>query len=110
MTTPNDPYNPGPPPPGGGYAAAGGPPINNWLVPSILTVFCCWPLAIPAIINATKVNNLQAAGDIAGAQAAADSAKRWTFIALGAGVVIAILYIVLVVFLGVFTASVNTTS
>ena len=34
-----------PPSAGGGSA-----PIPNYLVPSIVAILCCWPLAIPAII------------------------------------------------------------
>ena len=61
-----------PPPAGGGSA-----PIPNYLVPSIIAILCCWPLAIPAIIFATQVNSNVAAGNIAAAQEASAKAKKF---------------------------------
>jgi hypothetical protein len=83
-----------PPPPSGAPAE-----IPNYLVLAILSIFCCWPLAIVAILNATKVNKLAAAGDTAGAVAASAAAKKWAYITIGLGlglwVVIIIIYAVL---------------
>jgi hypothetical protein len=42
---------------------------------------CPAPLAIPAIINASKVNTLLQHGDYAGAQAAAAESKKWSKLA-----------------------------
>lgn len=70
------------PPPAGGSAT-----VPNYLVPAIISIFCCWPLAIPAIIFATQVNGKVAAGDNAGAQDASKKAKMFSFIAIGLGVV-----------------------
>ncbi|GAA0987764.1 CD225/dispanin family protein [Nocardiopsis sp. NPDC006198] len=84
---PPPPGNPGPPPgggygpPGGGYGAPGGTPPDNGLTWAIVAVFCCWPLAIPAIINATKVNDLWNRGDQAGAMQAQAQAKKFTKLA-----------------------------
>lgn len=51
---------------------------NNYLALSIIsTVFCCWPLGIPAIIQSSKVNTKFAEGDYAGAQEASRKAKSW---------------------------------
>ena len=61
------------PPPAGGASA----PIPNYLVPSIIAIFCCWPLAIPAIIFATRVNSSAAAGNIAEAQENSAKAKKF---------------------------------
>lgn len=83
------------PPPAGGSAT-----VPNYLVPAIISIFCCWPLAIPAIIFATQVNGKVAAGDIAGAQDASKKAKMFSFIGLGIGIVgwiIAIIYWIVVV-------------
>ncbi|MFD6094784.1 CD225/dispanin family protein [Nocardiopsis flavescens] len=72
----------GPPPGGGGYGPPpGSTPPDNGLVWAIVAVFCCWPFAIPAIINATKVNDLWNRGDQAGAMEAQAQAKKWTKIA-----------------------------
>src|SRR5438045_4402013 len=67
-----------PPPPAGGTAT-----VPNYLVPAIISIFCCWPLAIPAIIFATQVNGKVAAGDVGGAQYDAKKAKMFRFIAIG---------------------------
>ena len=69
-----------------------GPPpsgadIPNYMVLGILSIFCCWPIAIAALVNASKVNKLVAAGDIAGATAASASAKKFAIIAIVLGIV-----------------------
>ena len=77
-------------------------PPKSWLIESILvTIFCCLPLGIVGIINATKVESRFYAGDVAGANQASQEAGKWVKIALIAGAVVCILYIVLVVFVGV---------
>jgi hypothetical protein len=63
--------------PGGGY---GGPP-PNYLAWSIISIFLCWPLAIPAIIFATQVNGKFQMGDYAGAQDSSSKAKTFSLIA-----------------------------
>jgi len=51
---------------------------NNYLVLSILaTIFCCWPLGIPAILQASKVNSKFSEGDYDGAKEASRKAKNW---------------------------------
>jgi len=68
-------------------------PPKNWLVESILvTLFCCLPLGIAGIINASKVEGLFLAGDIAGANKAAADAKKWTMYGLFAGLAVIVLY------------------
>jgi hypothetical protein len=78
-----------PPPAGGGSAT-----VPNYLVPAIISIFCCWPLAIPAIIFAVQVNNKVQAGDIAGAQDASKKAKMFSFIAIGLGIVGILCYLI----------------
>jgi Interferon-induced transmembrane protein len=62
--------------------------IDNNMTMSIVSIFLFWPLAIPAIINASKVNGLVAAGDYAGAQAAAAESKKWSRLALIVGLIV----------------------
>ena len=81
------------PPPAGGSAT-----VPNYLVPAIISIFCCWPLAIPAIIFATQVNGKIAAGDVAGAEDASKKAKMFSFIAIGLGV---LCYVIVGLFYGV---------
>ena len=78
-------------------AGMGGPAphINNYLIPAILsTVCCCLPFGIVSIIYAAQVNGKLAAGDVAGARSAADSAKMWFWVAFGLGVAGIILYFI----------------
>jgi uncharacterized membrane protein YvbJ len=62
-------------------------PVPNYLVPAILTMFCCWPLSIVAIVFATQVNSKAAAGDYVGAQAASQKAKTWAMISFICGLI-----------------------
>jgi len=66
--------------------------IPNYLWQSIVvTIFCCWPLGIPAIVFAAKVDGLKARGDIQGALEASASAKKWCWISVASwGVLIVI--------------------
>ncbi len=63
------------------------PAVDNNMTMSIVSIFLFWPLAIPAIINASKVNPLLQQGDFAGAQAAAAESKKWSKLALIVGLV-----------------------
>jgi hypothetical protein len=68
-------------------------PVNNYLVPAILTTLCCClPGGVVAIIYAAQVNSKLAAGDIAGAMAASRNAKMWSWIAAGAGILLGLAY------------------
>src|SRR5689334_1383044 len=92
-----------PPPPAGGSAT-----VPNYLVPAIISIFCCWPLAIPAIIFATQVNGKVAAGDIAGAQDSSKKAKMFSFIAIGLGLLGIICYVIMLI-LGVGLSAIGNT-
>ena len=71
--------------------------VPNYLVFAILvTVLCCLPAGIPAIVFAAQVNGKLQAGDVAGAQAASKNAKMWCWIALGAGIAVFLIYGLLV--------------
>jgi|TARA_R110002094_G_scaffold118226_1_gene113755 hypothetical protein len=77
------------------------PPENNLVWAILATVLCCLPLGIVSIIKATKVRELWALGDIAGAQKAADDAKKWAiWSAVIALVGIVLYFIVMLVFVG----------
>ena len=53
---------------------------------SIVAIFFFWPLAIPAIIAASKVNPALQAGDFATAQQAATDSRKWSKLALIIGI------------------------
>jgi hypothetical protein len=65
----------------------GQPQIDNNMTMSIVSIFLFWPLAIPAIMSASKVNPLLQQGDYAGAQAAAADSKKWSKLALIIGLI-----------------------
>lgn len=78
------------------FSASEMPPCpNNWLVPSIFsTLCCCLPFGIVAIVYAAQVNGKHRSGDYEGARKAADNAKLWTLIALGIGLICAVVQVV----------------
>jgi hypothetical protein len=63
------------------------PQINNNMTMSIVSLFLFWPLAIPAIIQASKVNTLLQQGDYHGAEAAAKESRKWSKLAIIIGLV-----------------------
>lgn len=87
MSTGSNPYSSGPqvePP-----VLQPGIPLPNYLVQSILvTICCCIPFGIVAIVYAAQVNGKIAMGDHAGAKASSDNAKMWCWIAFLTGLVL----------------------
>lgn len=81
-----------PPPPTDSPAS-----VPNYLVPAIISVFCCSPLGIVAIIFAAQVNGKVASGDIAGAVDASKKAKLFSFISIGIGLALGVVYMLLTV-------------
>jgi Interferon-induced transmembrane protein/zinc-ribbon domain len=71
--------------------------VPNYLVFAILvTVLCCLPAGIPAIVYAAQVNGKLQAGDIAGAQQASNNAKMWCWISAGLALAFMVAYMLLV--------------
>ncbi len=100
----------GAPPPGGygapAYGNPAGPPPDNKLVWSILaTLFCCLPFGVVAIIKSSEVNSKWIAGDYAGAQQSAADATKWIKWSVIGFAVVALLYLLFFVFLGVLGAT-----
>ena len=116
MSTPPGPQDPygqqppqygyTPPPPAGSYGGAPqGAPPPNYLVWAIISVFLCWPLAIPAIVFAAQVNTKWSQGDVAGAHDASGKAKTFSLWATILGAIFIVLYFGLVVIGGVLSLS-----
>lgn len=81
--------------------------VPNYLIPAIISIFCCMPLGIVAVIFATQVNGKVAAGDLAGAADASKKAKLFSFIAIGLGLLGVLLYVVWVVLIVGLSAAGN---
>jgi hypothetical protein len=98
----NSPYQP---PHSSPAPIFGGPEIPNYLWQSIVvTILCCWPFGIPAIVYAAKVDSLKSRGDFHGAMAASASAKTWCIVAAGIPLVLFVLWLLLVGSTAVFSS------
>lgn len=76
---------------------AKGRDVPNYLWQSIVvTIFCCWPFGIPAIVYAAKVDSLKSRGDIEGAMAASASAKMWCIVSAGVVIGAIVLWLIVV--------------
>jgi predicted secreted protein len=98
--TEQPPPPPGYPPPPPSYPPQQPPgqAPNSHLVWSILvTLFCCLPFGIVAIVKSSQVNGLWAQGRYAEAQASADSARKWVIWGAVIGVVAGIIYAIMAI-------------
>ncbi|MCX6151091.1 MAG: CD225/dispanin family protein [Ignavibacteriales bacterium] len=76
--------------------------VPTYLAQAILvTIFCCLPLGIPAIIFAARVNSRLILGDVPGAQYFSQKAKTWCWIAFGVALTIIIIWLVFYLLLGI---------
>lgn len=97
-----------PPPPGYPPQQPAGQQPNNYLVWSILvTLFCCLPLGIVAIVKSSQVSGLWAQGRYAEAQAAADSAKKFVLWSVIIGIIVDVVYIGVMAASGGFNVDTN---
>ena len=69
-------------------------PVPNYLVQAILvTLFCCVPFGVVAIVFAAQVNGKLRAGDRIGATRASNNAKMWCWAAFGCGIAAGVLWL-----------------
>jgi hypothetical protein len=85
------------PPPSSGAPAS----VPNYLIPAIISLFCCLPLGVAGVVFAAQVNGKVAAGDTAGALDASKKAKLFSFIAIGLGLAAIACYILIWVIMGI---------
>ena len=83
--------------PGVGYPPSGvrapRPHVPNHLVWAILvTIFCCQPTGIVAIVYAAQVNGMLDAGNYDAARNASNSAKTWAIVSMVLGPVLGALW------------------
>jgi hypothetical protein len=79
-------------------AQSSGVYVQNHLVFAILvTILCCLPAGVPAILYAAQVNGKLQAGDIAGARTASKKAKMWCWISVGASLAGGLVYLLIAV-------------
>lgn len=67
---------------------------NHLAFAIIVTLVCCLPFGIPAIVYAAQVNGKIRTGDIQGALAASDKAKMWAWLSFWFGLAVTIAYAV----------------
>jgi hypothetical protein len=82
------------PPPNSGAPAAA---VPNYLVLAIITLICCLPLGIVAVVFAARVNGQVQAGDTQGALESSRKAKMFSYIGIGLGLLWLIVWIILMV-------------
>lgn len=74
-------------------------PPKTWLLESILvTLLCCLPFGIISIFNAAKVESRFYAGDISGAENAANEAKKWVKISFWIGIATGVIYLIYLIY------------
>ncbi|MDR1594876.1 MAG: CD225/dispanin family protein [Prevotellaceae bacterium] len=92
--------------PGGGGGGYSPPPPPQTMPPTylwqsiVVTILCCWPFGIPAIVNASRVQKRFMEGNYSGAEQASSSAKTWSIVSLVLGIIILIIYIIYYVIVG----------
>ena len=84
------------PPPYSAYRpGAIGRDVPTYLVQAILvTIFCCLPFGIVAIVFAAQVNAKLAAGDFDGALYYSDNARTWCWVSFWLALVPTVLYLI----------------
>ena len=60
----------------------------------IVTLLCCWPLGIPAIVYAARVNERLIYGDYDGARQASQNAQSWITYSIIGGAIAAFFIII----------------
>jgi hypothetical protein len=71
---------------------------NNLVWAILVTIFCCLPFGVVAIVYAAQVNGLIATGNLVAAKKASNDAKTWIWISFGIGAAFAAIYLIYMIF------------
>ncbi|XP_061177688.1 proline-rich transmembrane protein 1-like [Saccostrea echinata] len=72
------------------------PHQRDWMVPAILTCFCCfWPTGIVAILFAYKAKQAASSGDVLEAEVQTKRARLFVFISLAVGIVLITIIVII---------------
>ncbi|MCU0797077.1 MAG: CD225/dispanin family protein [Akkermansiaceae bacterium] len=76
-----------------GFLSGAGADIPTYLWQAIVvTLLCCMPFGIAAIVYAAKVEGLKGAGNWQAAKEASDTAKKWCWVSFGIGLAFWLVY------------------
>ena len=89
-----------PPPVNAPTPPATGKPSNYLVMAILVTLLCCLPAGVVAIIYAAQVDGKWNSGDYAGAEASSKNAKLWSLVSLGVGLVGILAYVGFMVMAG----------
>ena len=71
--------------------------VDNHLPKAIFTmILCCMPLGIVSTVYASSVNGKLRAGDVVGAREAAEKADTWANWAIGLGIIMGIINVLII--------------
>ncbi|XP_072182423.1 transmembrane protein 233-like [Diadema setosum] len=73
-------------------------PNDHLLLAIMVTIFCCLPLGIVALIKSIQVKDKYKEGDIAGSVEASKSTKRWSIAGVIIGIIMLVVCIVMLIF------------
>jgi Interferon-induced transmembrane protein len=76
-----------------------GKPENYLIFAVLVTCCCCLPFGVPAIVYAAQVDSKWHIGDYHGAQFSSGEAKKWCWMAFGAGLIIQVLPLAIYAFM-----------
>ena len=77
-----------------GFSNQTPPPANNMVGAILVTILCCLPFGIAAIVNASRVESLWYAGNHQAAIDAADKARKWVIASIISSAVFGLLYFI----------------
>eukprot|EP00794_Sanderia_malayensis_P007225 gene7225-8033_t len=73
------------------------PPPNHAALAWLTCLFCFWPLGLAAIIKSNEVDSASRVGDMNRAHAASKSARQFSLISIGLGILSYIIVVVIIV-------------